>query len=257
MQAQRLLDAGRTPAELDAALKSEPTLPHARFDTAYRSIAGSLAATIVAQQDPRYLGRSKPLALDNDDSVWNAVVCNDEALPHKDLSYWVDAGFALARQLPFVSTRNVASQPCLHWQERASYTKPALTRLKDVPLMMLQSAYDVPTPAAGAQRTFEQLPAARMVHVQDEGGHGLLFYGTDCVELNVWGHLLGQPPAARETTCAGKALPLEDGDTGAAQKAAPVSNFTDPVLAERLIRTMRRAIDGPMDAAAGANTSAW
>lgn len=256
VQAQRLLDAGRAPAELDAALKSEPPLPHARFDTLYRGVSEVLAATVVRQQAPGYDEGSKPLALDNDDSVWNAVVCNDEALPYKTPDYWVQAGFALARQLPFVSI-DIASQPCLDWKERERYTKPDLARLKDVPLMMLQSAYDVPTPTVGAQRTFEQLSAAHMVHIANEGGHGLMFYGTDCVELAVWGYLLGQPPAARETTCAGKPLPLEESTRGQQKTApAPASNFADPALAERLIREMRRAL-GESAGATDLNNTPW
>ena len=255
VQAQRWLDAGYAPDALAAAFQSEPPLAHARFDSLYRQVSQSAADVLVTQLAPGYYEQSERLQLNNNDSVWNTVVCNDEPLLNQDLAHWVDAGFALARQLPFVSN-GIASQPCLDWQERASYTKPGMERLQGAPLLMLQSAYDVPTPAAGARRTFEQLPAARMVHVQDEGGHGLLFYGTECVELKVWNHLLDQPPAARETLCAGKALPLDNESTGPAKKAAPASNFTDPALAERLIREMRRSLDGSAGAA-DSNPNPW
>src|SRR5690606_1655671 len=103
------------------------------------------------------------------------------------------------------------------------------------------------TPLVGAMETFEQLPAARMVRIQNEGAHGLLVYQTECVDLAVMDHLLGTSPSQRLTECQGKPLPLDARQNvlmkARASGAQAASNFEDPEMAETLLDSLRKAVD--------------
>lgn len=249
VEAQKLLDQRKTLDEIAAILPAIPVPDRGLLAPAFRLMAQRMVQTLRTQAWPGYYDTSRPFLLNNEESVFETVLCNDEPLPNKDPAYWVRTGFDLARALPFVSN-GIARQPCLYWNERKAYTKPDMAALQSAPMLMLQSQYDVPTPAAGAMETFAQLPAARMVYVENEGGHGLVFYGTECVDLPVFDHLLGKP-GPRQTTCQGKPLELDaskaaapDGQKADAQSPEQASNFSDPELAARLLQRLRQGLDG-------------
>lgn len=241
VETQRLLDHNRTLEEISDILQKDIHIPNEPLAAAFKRAAQRMVATLQAKATPGYYEASQPFYLSNTDSVFETVLCNDEPLLDKNQDHWVQKGFALAQALPIVSNA-VARQPCLHWKERKAYTKPGMAALQSASVLMLQSQYDVPTPAAGAMETFAQLPAARMVYVENEGGHGLVFYGTECVDLTVYDHLLGQSPAARQTTCQGKPLALDE-KPAKAQGAGQVSHFSDPERAERLYQRLRQGLD--------------
>ena len=241
VETQRLLDHNRTLEEISDILQKDIHIPNEPLAAAFKRAAQRMVATLQAKATPGYYEASQPFYLRNMDSVFETVVCNDEPLLEKNQDDWVQKGFALAQALPIVSNA-VARQPCLHWKERKAYTKPGMAALQAASVLMLQSQYDVPTPSAGAMETFAQLPAARMVYVENEGGHGLVFYGTECVDLTVYDHLLGQSPAARQTTCQGKPLALDE-KPAKAQGAGQVSHFSDPERAERLYQRLRQGLD--------------
>ena len=241
VETQRLLDQNKTLDEIADILQKEIHIPNEPLAAAFRLAAQRMVATLETKATAGYYEASQSFYLGNMDSVFETVVCNDEPLPNKDRDHWVQTGFALAQALPIVSN-SVARQPCLHWNERKAYTKPGMAALQSASMLMLQSQYDVPTPSAGALETFAQLPAARMVYVENEGGHGLLFYGTECVDLAVYDHLLGKPPASRQTTCQGKPLALDE-KTAKAQGPDQASHFSDPERAERLYQRLRQGLD--------------
>ncbi|MOA09705.1 TAP-like protein [compost metagenome] len=78
------------------------------------------------------------------------------------------------------------------------------------PLRMLQSRYDSAAPIEGAQKTWDALPQARMIVVEDEYQHSIFPYGTACVDEKIARCFLhGQLPE-RISNCAGKALGAQD-----------------------------------------------
>ena len=241
METQRLLDQNKTLADIADILQSEIHIPNEPLDAAFKLAAQRMVSNLQAQAIPGYYEAPQLFYLSSMDSVFDTVVCNDELLLNKDQDHWVKTGFALAQALPIVANA-LARQPCIHWKDRKAYTKPTMKAMQSATVLMLQSQYDVPTPSSGALETFAQLPAARMVYVENEGGHGLLFYGTECVDLAVYDHLLGKPPAPRQTTCQGKPLAL---DEKPAKALGPVqaAHFSDPEQAQRLYQRLRQGLD--------------
>lgn len=209
-------------------------------------VADDIVAELLKRSDPDYWNSSGKFEMDNEESVFNTVMCNDEPLVEEDPAVWIRRGFELARTVPIVPN-SVASQPCLYWHRKKLSTKPAMDRLKNANVLMVQSEYDVPTPLSGAMETFDQLPAASMVLVRNEGTHGLPIYQTECVDLTVMNYLMGQQPARRLTECEGKPLALDEQTRQAqAGKSASVqdpaaAHFVDPELARRLMARLRGA----------------
>lgn len=247
IEVQKLLDAGETLDDIETKLKQGGYIADPGMDKVFQQRALSLVEALRALDDPGFYSEASTFSLDNEGSVWNTVICNDEDLRNKDQAYWVDVGFELARRLQII--RNItAIQPCLHWNRKTSVRKPSMESLKDAPLLMVQSEFDVPTPLAGAMETFELLPATRMVRVRNDGTHGISVYETECVDITVMNYLLGKAPAQRLTDCQGKPLPfdpvpLTDNVASSAHAGAPSkSHFEDPELARDLINRLREAV---------------
>ncbi len=248
IETQKLLGQGKTLDEIAAALTSgAPYFADPELNGVFVQEASALLGRIQTLRDPLFYTRPEHFALDSEGAVWDTVVCNDEPLANKDKAFWVEKGFELARSLPLAGNR-VAKQPCLYWNWKTNVDKPSIDALKDAPLLMVQSQFDVPTPLSGAMETFDQLPAASMVRIQNEGAHGLMVYQTECVDLTVMNHLLGQAPIQRLTECQGKPLPFDDGpaqnEPFMAMPASdvPTSNFEDPGLAQELIDRLRKSL---------------
>ena len=243
IETQKLIDQGQTLDQIEMALTSGTHIADERLNTVFKETAGELIRAIRAQQNPIFYTSSRPFYLNNNDSVWNTVVCNDEPLLNKDQAFWVDTAFSQTRRLPIASAR-IAGQPCLYWNRKAKAVKPSVDSLKGAPLLMVQTEFDVPTPLSGAMETFEKLPAASMVRVHGDGRHGVVVYQTECVDLTVMDYLLGKTPQRRLTECQGTPLPLDPqppADDALKSSAQPAPNFEDPEMAERLIASLRRA----------------
>lgn len=137
----------------------------------------------------------------------NAVRCNDGAW-NKDLSYWRTLGDKQAHDYPlFGGHQYNYVQACMYWN-LPSVTKPAPHNL---PILMVQSEYDSPTPAKNALEAFNTMPNAKMLFVDNEASHGLFNYGNGCVDKVVMNYLLnGKLPDDRKSTCQGKPLPNEE-----------------------------------------------
>src|SRR5690606_34062244 len=211
LEAQKLHNDGKTALEIKTTLTAENNAYFADdgLNEVFRETAGRLADRLIMSENAdAFYSQSKTFSLSNTDSVYVAVTCNDEPMTSADQKFWLDTAFAFARDVPVIDT-GLANQPCIYWNRKVTVSKPAIDRLKDASLLLVQSEFDVPTPPQGAMATFEQLPAAHMVYVKDEGQHGVILYKTECVDLTVANYLLGTAPAQRLTECAGRPLPFE------------------------------------------------
>ena len=247
IETQKLLDQGESLDDIERILtEGEYIHDSPELEEAFKEQVSDMVDQLKKLAEPTYYTNAKPFLLENEDSVWHNVVCSDEPLHRTEPDFWLDTGFELARRSP-IADNQVASQPCLYWQRQADLgAKPTLEQLKTVPLMMVQSEFDVPTPASGAKETFDKLPNANMVYIESEGAHGLFAYQTQCVDLTVMDYLLGKPPAERLTQCDGLPLPLDEQAATQSKQlkssgGEEVSNFADPELAQELIGVLRNA----------------
>jgi hypothetical protein len=113
------------------------------------------------------------------------------------------------------------------------------------PLLFVQSEFDTLTDTAGADHFFAQMPQSRRVFVRADFQHGVFPYDDDCVDPVVTAFLLGEPPAARETTCPGHALPQDRwaAARSARQEAsATESRYLHPEQARQLISAYKRGV---------------
>lgn len=184
------------------------------------------------------LSPAQPASYRGQEGFWT-VSCNDDA-SDTDLSAWRQR-FAQATLDAPLFAGVLLDDVCLFWS-RPGVQKPAIERLKDLPILLIQDEYDSATPAPGAMRMFALLPKAQLIYVPGEYHHGLFPYMDDCVDLAATRYLLGASLAQRQTDC--PALPLKQ-DAQALQKAGQIgtaSAYLDPQEAERLIRHYKRFI---------------
>jgi len=92
---------------------------------------------------------------------------------------------------------------CHHWPVDAVDAFPVPGLIAAPPMLLVHAEHDAATPLAGARRTLEALPAARMIVSRGMLGHGVFgMSGTPCVEKGVGRYLLtGVLPPARSTVC--------------------------------------------------------
>lgn len=251
VEMQKMIQQNKTLLDIEKELLDRQYFPDPEMNQVFLDLINgtdklnSMVKLVASFRDANFFRHSKNFSLDN--IVRNAVECNDGDFKNKDQAYWVDKGFEMAGQLPIVHG-NLASQPCIYWQRQVNIQKPAMASLATAPVLMLQSEFDVPTPLSGAMETFDQLPAASMVYVKNEGSHGMPVYGTQCVDGAVMGYLLGRKPAQRLTQCQGKPLPLDATSAKAAgQKSLhsgdqDLAHFQNPELARQLLQQLRQAM---------------
>jgi len=248
LKAHDLLEAGKSLDDVQTEIENEPPLSDVQFELAYKEQATRLINRLREYESPDYKTRSEPFSLSRGSAVWQMVVCNDEPMLDHPLQNWVDKAFELARGAPVINIM-LASQPCLYWQRNQDVQKPTMTDLSDARILMVQTQYDVPTPAQGALKTFDLLPAASMVYIWGEGTHGVMVHQTECVDFTVMNYLLGSQPAQRNTICEGNPLPLEESAPSSdapvsmsAQAVKPVSPFMDPSRAHELLNQLKEAV---------------
>lgn len=181
---------------------------------------------------------------DSNGAVFYSVLCNDSAPPSRDLSYWKALGDTIAQKAPFFGGGNPANQTCMYWNTPNIQRAP-LSALQDLDILMVQSQYDGATPTPGAMKGFAALPKAHMVYVTDEYTHGVFPYNTDCVDVPVLQHLLGQTPSWRQKNCAasGAATPLDRVMTArSVDSAASSSTSTEVQQRSDLIDEFKKQI---------------
>lgn len=220
-------------------------------DEAIRQEAIGLANTYYGKLNPT----PQSIRLGGDDATYWAVICNDTAV-NTDPQYWIDLGDRFAVDYP-LSGGEVTFQPCSYWGGPVvSKPEPALTAEAGT-LMMLQAQLDPATVAEGALRTFNALPNAHLVMVENEITHGLFPYDTACVDEPVMRYFLEGEVPPRRSDC--PALPFtdpyeeyaeDDGQAGqaaqrgtAAERASP---YRDPERARALREHLQDMIQGPV-----------
>ncbi|WP_175775284.1 alpha/beta fold hydrolase [Burkholderia anthina] len=246
VETNKLIEQKKSIDEIDKILHGRSYIGNPDLEGDFQNMVSGITSIIERRRDPTFYTIGMPFSLSNEKSVFNTVVCNDEPLLNKDPAYWVETAFRLAERLPTNDTSDIAGQPCLYWKRQVDISKPGMDRLKAARLLMVQSEFDVPTPLKGARETLAQLPATSMVQVNGEGSHGLMVYGTECVDLTVMDYLLGKAPAKQLTECPGNLLPLDKPSSQVATLRAgsseqTASNFQDPELAQQLIDRLRNA----------------
>ena len=180
-----------------------------------------------------------------------AVHCND-TLATTDLTVWESLLRGLAAQSPMFFSSLLDIHACSFWGG-PKVNKPAITAIKDLNVLLVQSQYDAATATVGANALFQQLPKARRVYVANDFQHGLYPYTDSCVDPLVTNYLLGESLTQREEVCAGHPL-KQDAPTPAGEaKAAgspevPASQppvYKDPERARELIEEFKRGLIPP------------
>lgn len=218
-------------------------------DPRENAVLGEMAREITLKVHANVLPRA--LHMSGDDAVYTAVVCNDTPPPSTDAQWWIDRQTEVYQNYPLVSTDDFRS--CLYWQRPEGVTKPTLTAMADVPVLMVQAEYDGATPEAGARNTFAQLPRASLVYVPGEMSHGVYPYGDECVDLTVARFLLGTQPGTRELSCQAHPLARDAAKALSSARMAPqlgtASTDDDPqaaqVWADQIKRVIRDAAEPP------------
>jgi pimeloyl-ACP methyl ester carboxylesterase len=146
--------------------------------------------------------------LSDDYSVFTSILCNDGEW-NKDKNYWIQKGNEENIANPLIGG-NLTEQPCIYWSKSTAKMPSVPSNIP--PILLVQSEFDTATNTDGALAAFNSLPNAKMVFVEDEYTHGIFPYATECVDAPVAAFLLnGTLPTARQTNCAGKPLPGEEG----------------------------------------------
>ena len=171
------------------------------LDQSLRQAAEKVVATVekVAKVRPVTDGEINP--------VYTAVVCNDSEALALTADEWNARLTQHLQAYPIAGTQDLRS--CMGWKRPANVTKPPISIMRDMDLLMLQSQWDGATPLEGAQATFEQLKGAHMVYVSGDIQHGIYLNADACVKKLVHAYLLGQSPTARVSQCEAPALPLD------------------------------------------------
>ena len=159
----------------------------------------------------------EPQSIRLDNAAAVAVRCNDTPST-TDLDEWIAKMRGVAGQSPMFFGGLLLMDACTFWGG-PSVRKPDPAAMQQLPVLFVQSQYDAATNTDDANRFFAQLPGARRVYVAGDYQHGVYPYHDTCVDPAVTAHLLGQPPAPRETVCQGKPLQGEEPAAGAAPKA--------------------------------------
>ncbi len=167
------------------------------------------ALEIAGMYFPMVRHETKPAALNGEDALQRAVMCNDSGSSF-GVDEWIEENKISVASYPFYGGFWVQNA-CLYWNAPTVH-RPAVERVAGAgPILMLQSELDPWTTLEGADTTFAHLPNTRMILIQNEYSHSLIPpYGQECVDRPVAEYFLyGTIPPERLTHCAGNPLPAD------------------------------------------------
>lgn len=198
-----------TPADLDTLiaeqLYDDDTFPGLADDLSILAQGPSTGRIAAIRQGmlhrPHMLG-----LLTAEDGVFMAVQCNDSAWTTSQASY-LEEGRTLGAAYPLVGWTWISS-PCATWPYPARPLSPLAPHSLPAGLV-LQNELDPATPWEGARRTWQSQRNLRVVAVDDEGSHGVLFGDNTCAVRAGLTYLRTGRLPARNTVCAGVPLPDE------------------------------------------------
>lgn len=245
LTAARLLDKAiaatpqLTPANLARSLDSHVFVPSDPVrDKQTLSVAKLFLLPAYNERWLNPLREAEPVALYDWRAPFQSIVCNDTPT-NTDPKFWVDAGDSFSKLYPVFGSR-MTQNPCIYWGGNTE-TKPPLSAMSGLEVMLVQAENDGVTTIEGARKAFAHLPRAKEVIVRREYQHALYPYLDSCVDTAVTRYLLGESPAERETVCEGHPLALDRPalELRATNKSA--SAFLD---AERARESIDRFKDG-------------
>lgn len=160
-----------------------------------------------------------PATLLPSEAVFTSITCNDSVWNQNPMFY-AELGNQQNRTYPFYGGQ-LTFQPCAFWGEPNAAMPDIPDNLPSV--LLIQSGYDVATPAEGALKAFESLPGAKLVYIENELSHTIFPYNTECVDAKVANFLLnGSLPVEDISNC--DALPLPGETEVFAPETAPISD---------------------------------
>lgn len=170
-----------------------------------------------------------------------AVRCNDSATI-TDIAYWVEVGDRYANRYPLFGT-NMTGHLCAFWGG-PSVSRPPLSAMQGLDVLMLQSQYDAATATEGALRAFEALPRAHGIYIPSEFEHAIYPYRDQCVDTAVVRYLLGESPAARTTTCSAHPLAQDAARLMVVpmRSSAHPTDYLNPEVTDARIKRLKDAI---------------
>lgn len=163
-----------------------------------------------------------------------AVSCNDSKAT-TDGATWMSISQQQIQKAPLTFSAALTN-PCLTWGG-PNVSKPNVSAMKGLDILMVQSQFDGATPTEGANRYFAELSAAKRVYVPGEFSHGIFPYSDNCVDNNVVRYLLGESPKVRETSCA--ATPLAQDPK---LQSAAISTYLNPKQTQAQIDEFKNRI---------------
>ena len=221
-----------------AALQAKDFTPKNQANnTAIRATAVNLYKAVLADQADSSASTITDATAEAGGSVYWAVNCNDTPAV-TDPQFWTTTARQQGAQYPLFASGPVLGGICAFWGG-PSVTRPALSAMQGLDVLLVQSQYDGATANEGAQRSFDALPKARQIFVPGEFTHGVYPYETACVDTLVAQQLLGNAPSERLTSCNAKPL----GQDAKLSKSASVSTtYVDPEAAAKLIDDFKQSI---------------
>lgn len=203
----------------------------------------SLAKFLLPAYTERWLNpqrQPKPVALYDWRAPFQSIVCNDTPI-NTGPRFWVDVGDRFSKLYPAYGSK-MTQNPCIYWGG-ATETKPPVSAMSGLEVMLVQAENDGVTMSEGARKAFSHLPRAKELTVLQEYQHGLYPYLDSCVDTTVTLYLLGESPAERGTVCTGHPLNLDKPASTLALRstAQPSSTYLDP---ERARKSIERFKDG-------------
>ena len=185
--------------------------------------------------------RPSSIQLDRSAATNQAVKCNDTPST-TDVDYWINLGDNYAQRYPMFTLTIALGNPCIFWGG-PTVTKPALSAMGSLDVLMVQSQFDGATATEGAMSAFAKLPDAHLVYVPQEFQHGVYPYMDQCVDTAVARYLLGESPSQRETSCPAQPLEQDALKVRAMLLSAPSSSaYLDPKAAAALINEAKRSM---------------
>lgn len=226
-----------TPASIERSVDSYVFVPsNPTRDNQTRAIA-KLLFPAYTERWLNPLRQPQAVALYDWRAPFQGIVCNDTSTK-TDPQFWVDAGDRFSKLYPAFGSR-VTQNPCIYWG-RSTVTKPPVSAMRELELMLVQAEHDGVTTIEGARKAFSHLPRAKEVTVRREYQHALYPYLDVCVDTSVTRYLLGESPAQRETVCEGHPLALDRPTTMSATARSTLAYLDS----ERARKSIDRFKDG-------------
>jgi pimeloyl-ACP methyl ester carboxylesterase len=147
-------------------------------------------------------GSLMPPTDDNAVAAQLAILCDDVSWP-RDLGLYYRDKVRDGHRYPFFGATAATVKPCTFWPYRPVEPATPIGPGNRAPsILMVQSEFDVATPAAGARRLHRLLDNSRLVTLRNAQKHIVyLTYGNPCVDATVTRYLVTGRMPVTDVTC--------------------------------------------------------